>query len=126
MEGGFMVVTNRSVIEAIDVKITEIETEVERLRTAAQLLPKIESDLMALRRTRALLNGEEIEIQTKTPVITKNGSIAEIVGAILAKADQPLHVNKIFERFKANGGTASKATITSTLARLNGSKFRRT
>ena len=82
-----MVVTNRSVIEAIDVKITEIETEVERLRTAAQLLPKIESDLMALRRTRALLNGEEIEIQTKTPVITKNGSIAEIVGAILAKAE---------------------------------------
>jgi hypothetical protein len=121
--------TTKPVLEAIDIKIEETEKEYERLRRAAEQLPKVESDLNALKRTRAMFTGEiKAEVLATTAVkVARNGSIGSVLAEVLTEVGHPLKVHEIFEKFKAKGGTATFATVTSTLIRLMKSgKFKRT
>jgi hypothetical protein len=110
-----------NVVEAIDTKIADMEKELERLRRAAELLPKVESDLSALKRTRSMFTGEDtatVAPMNPPMTIARSGSIASMLGEILLEAGKPLHLNDIYLKLQGKGGKASKATVTSTLIRL--------
>jgi hypothetical protein len=120
-------VTSIDAVKIIDAKIMETEKELEKLRRAAELLPVVSSDLMALRRTRALLLGEDPDTDLKpTPPPAMNGhhptqgrgvSAAQAMMETIRAAGTPLHAKDITSTVNGRGFQITRATAEGQLAR---------
>lgn len=127
-------------LNALTERINALETELADLKRAAARILLLESNLRALRQSRALLGGEpdrsltapngsgprlfpgprpsgQLPPPTKvvTPVSPIPASILTLM--VLREAARPLHVGEIMQTLRARGCQASQATIVGSLAR---------
>jgi hypothetical protein len=120
-------------VRALDVKIAEIEEELERLR---QLLADVESNLHVLRKARVLLLGEDGRPREAQPLPEGSGTdegrpatersavdtmpapLATIILDVMREAGGPLATNELIERLRGRGKDADPATVTNTVAQL--------
>ncbi len=113
--------TTQNIITALDQKIAETEKELEKLRHAAELLPKVDTNLLALKRTRALLLGSDPdELGPKengsSGIHSQSGSIGSVALEVLREIG-PLHVDDLLPRLESRGIKTNKNTLAGTLVR---------
>jgi len=117
-------------VKALDAKIAETERELERLQREAELLPVVSMNLQALRRSRAILAGENPDALPHESEAAEGahigrrasggmvpGSVGSLAVEILRAAGKPLNARELTERIRARGKKASMPTVVGALAR---------
>jgi hypothetical protein len=119
-------VSDKTVVEALDVKIRDAEKELKKVKRLAESIPKLEADLQSLKRTRAMFTGKEASTKevSKEEVAThasqKKGegqSIGNIALEIIKEAGRPVHVDDLLPKLKAKREKTSRGSLVSTLIR---------
>jgi len=119
-------------LQVIDQRIADAEKELERLKRAAEFLPAVTTNLVALRRTRAILIGEAERVPTTHEIRAGDSlrmadspptiqaappSIGSITLKLLNQAKRPMLVRELVPLINARGNPANEATIVGALAR---------
>lgn len=128
------------VLKTLDAKITETERELERLKRAAELLPIVSTNLQALRRSRAILAGENPDGVTQDvklgeslhvldgaarPVVS--GSVGVLAVEILKQTGKAMHARELTEGIRAKGRDVRFPTVVGALVRyVKAGQVRRT
>ena len=124
---------NDDVLKMLDAKITETERELERLQRAAELLPIVSTNLLALRRSRAILAGENPDGVTRearlgeTVHAVVSGSVGALAVGILTETGKAMHARELTERIRAKGKDVNLPTVVGALVRyVKAGQLRRT
>ncbi len=115
-------------IKTLDAAIAAKQREFERLKKAVAELPRIESDLAALIRTRQILNGGSPATAKQSETRTGPLSVADATERVLRDATE-LHANEITKLVHEKFGIkTTKAVVVGTVLRYakDGRRFKRT
>lgn len=114
----------RNAVQAIDAKVQETEQLIVEAKHAAAMMPVLLRRLDSLRKTRALLTGDEAELASLENVgpagvngKPRHGSIGHRLTLILAAAGKPLEMRDIHRQLQSQDveiGETSVAAILST------------
>lgn len=114
-------------INAMDInnKISEIKKEIDKLKQAAELIPKYEEDLKALERTRSIFSSntthEPVTKINEQLVVGKRrqreNSLNVLSVKIINELNKPLHIDDIEQTIKDQGFEVNKGSLAAALSR---------
>jgi septal ring factor EnvC (AmiA/AmiB activator) len=116
-------------VEKYRSRLTQLEDEKKKLEVE---LPLVKTNLDALERTLAIIQGRETEIQDQIGVLSpslsparedlryllREGSLTDFAYSLLKENGNPLSPSELFERVKAKKSDAKKYSLMSGVYRL--------